>query len=155
MSEHRQSCKAMPACNRIDPATPLWRLAPTHGADGHSLADFMMLIPGLVKRPRAAQRRIEGAIREVCESFAGQVVFAEINYPINVLWVSVAAERGLTGRVAREIRRRVPEALLVGGQIAAAEGLPATRTRQRGIGRWLGAWRRRANRLLGRDSADV
>lgn len=107
---------------RIDPAVPLWRLAPTHAEDGQSLADFMMLIPGLKHRPQMVRDRVAQLIREVCESYDGQVAFADINYSINVLWVSVAAEPGLTGRVAQSIRSAVPEALLVGGQLGA---LPA------------------------------
>lgn len=118
------------------PAQPLWRLAPTRGDDGRSLADFMMLIPGLAKRPQACRDRVAAVIREVCESYGDRVAFADINYAINVLWVSVAAEPGLGGQVARSIRQKVPDALLVGGQLGAAGGLQ-TATRRRP--RW---WRR-------------
>lgn len=106
------------------PALPLWRLAPTCADDGRSLADFMMLIPGLKERPAAAREHVTRRVREVCASYGERVAFADINYAINVLWVSVAAEPGLAGEVARAIRQQVPEALLVGGQLGAVAGLP-------------------------------
>lgn len=120
---------------RVGPAVPLWRLAPTHADDGQSLADFMMLIPGLKQRPEAVRDRVAQLIREVCESYDGQVAFADINYSINVLWVSVAAEPGLAGRVAQSIRSRVPDALLVGGQLGAVSA-PIACSPRRGGGLW-------------------
>jgi len=98
-------------------------LAPTRGEDGRSLADFMMLIPGLAGRPGVCRDQVVRSIREVCESYGDQVAFADVNFAINVLWVSVVAEPGLGGRVAGSIRERVPDALLVGGQLALGGGL--------------------------------
>ena len=118
---------------RLDPAQPLWRIAPTRGDDGRCLADFMMLIPGLGGRPQSARERIANRVREVCEAYGEQVVFADINYSLNVLWVSVAAEPGLAGRVAQSIRGRVPEALLVGGQLGA---VPTSLARVERRGLW-------------------
>jgi hypothetical protein len=76
------------------------------------------------------------------------VVFADINYAINVLWVSVAAEPLLAGRVAQSIRARVPEALLIGGQLGAA-ALPVVRLDGGRGWRPLRRLVRRATRLLG------
>jgi len=123
--EHRRPA----VCGRpLVPAQPLWRLAPTRDRDGRGVADFMMLIPRLGERPAGCRERVESAVREVCESFGEQVVFADLNHAINVLWISVDAQPGLTGRVARSIRERIPEALLVGGQLGAVT-LPTTRPR--------------------------
>jgi len=132
------------------PAQPLWRLAPTRGEDGRSLADFMMLIPGLAKRPQACRDRVAAEIRGVCESYGDRVAFADINLAINVLWVSVAAEPGLGGQVARSIRRRVPDALLVGGQLGAASGLQ-TASRWRPAAWWYRLSRRASALLAGPD----
>ena len=110
---------------RVGPAQPLWRLAPTRGDDGRCLADFMMLIPGLARKPQACRERVASLIREVCESYGDRVAFADINYRINVLWVSVAADPGLGGQVARSIRQRVPDALLVGGHLGVSSALQA------------------------------
>ena len=134
---------------RLDPAQPLWRIAPTRGDDGRCLADFMMLIPGLGGRPQSARERIANRVREVCESYGEQVAFADINYSLNVLWVSVAAEPGLAGRVAQSIRGRVPEALLVGGQLGAVPA-PLARVERRGLwARLRGLSRRVSARIEG------
>ena len=65
------------------PAEPLWRLAPTRGKDGRSLADFMMLIPGLARKPQACRERVAALIREVGASYGARVAFADINYRFN------------------------------------------------------------------------
>jgi len=111
----------------IDPAEPLWRLAPTRDEDGRCLADFMMLIPRLGECPAAVRECIGGRIRDVCATFGDRVAFADLNYSLNVLWISVAAEPGLAGQVAQAIRTRVPEARLIGGQLGAVpSGLVAS-----------------------------
>ena len=119
---------------RIDPAVPLWRLSPTHADDGQSLADFMMLVPGLAGGGETARRHVTDAVRSVCEDFGDAVAFAEVNYKLNTLWVSVAAEPGLTARVASEIRQRLPDALLIGGQLGA---VPTLTLVTRGWRAWL------------------
>jgi hypothetical protein len=140
MDSEQYQRPGLTAAPKYSPAAPLWRLAPTRAEDGRCVADFMMLIPGLGRRPRIYRERVAVLVRDVCESYGRQVVFADINYAINVLWVSVAAEPGLAGQVARAIRQRVPEALLVGGQLGAVAGMPACRT-------GFAAWRRRIGRL--------
>lgn len=133
--------------NRLGAAEPLWRLAPTRRQDGRAVADFMMLIPGLGSRSNAARERVAALIREVCESYAGQVVFADVNYRLNLLWVSIDAVPGLAGQVAASIRRRVPEALLVGGHLGCIESLPIATGRHPGLWRRLRGVGRRAVRL--------
>ncbi|MBT8429036.1 MAG: hypothetical protein KJN79_03905 [Gammaproteobacteria bacterium] len=129
------------------PAEPLWRLAPTRGEDGRSLADFMMLIPGLARKPKVCRERVASLIREVCESYGDRVVFADINYAINVVWVSVAADPGLGGQVARSIRQRVPDALLVGGHLGVTSALQAAAPLRHGWWQRLRRLSRRAARL--------
>lgn len=144
---------ALSAPQRLTPAAPLWRLAPTRGSDGRALADFMMLIPGLGARPPQAREHIAMRVREVCEAYGPQVAFADINYSINVLWVSVLAEPGLAGRVAQSIRGRVPEALLIGGQLAST-AVPVARGERRHIrfGRRVRSLTRRVVLMLGGPS---
>ena len=147
MADEDAPQSGFPTGTAFGPALPLWRLVPTRSEDGRCLADFMMLIPELGSRPAAGREQVAATIREVCASYGEQVAFADINYSINVLWVSVAAEPALAGRVAQSIRSRVPEALLIGGQLGGA-ALPAAR-QAAGAGRWL-PWRRlvRRARLL-------
>ncbi|MCB1802369.1 MAG: hypothetical protein KDI82_11830 [Gammaproteobacteria bacterium] len=126
MQETERTNPLRPA-RRVDPATALWRLAPTRAGDGRSVADFMMLIPGLGACPQTVRDQVADRIRAVCAGYGEQVVFADVNYAINVLWVSVIAEPGLTGRVAQSIRAEVPQALLVGGQLGAVNGALSAR----------------------------
>lgn len=140
MSDADQATSAPAPTPRLTPGQPLWQLAPARDRDGRSLADFMMLIPGLSSRSMACREQVTQAIRDVCASFGEQVAFANVDYSINVLWVSVAAEPGLSGSVARSIRQRVPEALLVGGQLGQTRALQAAPAQGYG-------WWRRIRRL--------
>lgn len=128
--------QSLPVSTMLGPAAPLWRLAPTRDGDGRCLADFMMLIPGLGASPDCYRDHVAMAVRGVCESFGKQVAFADINYAINVLWISLDAEPGLGARVAAAIRDQVPQALLVGGQLAVQD------TRMTAVRREPGVWQR-------------
>jgi hypothetical protein len=139
MASHKTDRAAVPF-SELRPAMPLWRVAPTRGNDGRGVADFMMLIPRLAQRSTAERGHVEQAVREVCESYQGQVVFADINYRINVLWISTEPVPGLAQRVARSVRDRVPDALLVGGQLGAAT---ACAVADNGRSRWRN-WLRKA-----------
>lgn len=119
MSDCRPRHPVSDGVGPINPAEPLWRLAPTRDEDGQSLADFMMLIPHLGECPAAVRECIGERIRDVCATFGERVAFADLNYSLNVPWISVAAEPGLAGKVAQAIRARVPEARLIGGQLGA------------------------------------
>ena len=153
MHKDKRSTGALHAHCPLSPAPPLWRLAPTRAHDGRCLADFMLWIPRLGDRPEPSRERIAQMIREVCESYGEQVAFADLNYAINVLWVSVAAEPGLAGRVAQSIRGRVPDALLVGGQLGAVALPPATVKSDHSVLRWgLRRLSRRARLLLERPA---
>ncbi len=92
--------------------TPLYDRVPRSGSDGRALGDFMMLLPGLRDASPARLREKAAAIEAVLCRFPG-VVFAELNVPLNLLWVSLVPEFGLSVRVAATIRERVPEALLI------------------------------------------
>jgi hypothetical protein len=95
-----------------EPCLPLWQLAPTRDHDGIRLTDFMMLIPRLRCRPSA---EIERASRDIQAVLAlhPEVVFADLNLKLNLLWVSLRPRSGAISELAAAIRLRVPEALLV------------------------------------------
>jgi hypothetical protein len=85
---------------------------PTRGPDGKPLSDFMMLFPGLRdSAPGFIKDRVAG-IQAILNRYP-EVVFADLNIPINVLWVSLSPKIGLIGVIAEEIKQRIPEALLV------------------------------------------
>lgn len=94
------------------PGLPLWQVAPTRDVAGRRLTDFMMLIPRLRSRPRA---EIERASRDIQAVLAlhQDVVFADLNLKLNLLWVSLRPRQGAISELAAAIRLRVPEAVLV------------------------------------------
>jgi hypothetical protein len=96
----------------MSPGVPLWQLAPTRDVNGHLLTDFMMLIPRLRTRP---VREIERASREIQAVLAlhPDVVFADLNLKLNLLWVSLHPRQGAISELAAAIRLRIPEAVLV------------------------------------------
>jgi hypothetical protein len=102
----------------------LWQRAPARGDDGRLLGDFMMLIPGLGRRPAAQVEAIVAELHAVFGYYRDFVVFADLNLKLNVLWVSVKPSPGITLELAAAVKHRVPEALLVANK---AEVLAADR----------------------------
>lgn len=94
------------------PGLPLRQVAPTRDSSGRRLADFMMLIPRLRNRPPVG---IERAARDIQAVLAlhRDVVFADLNLKLNLLWVSLRPRTGAIGELVAAIRLRVPEAVLV------------------------------------------
>ena len=92
---------------------PLYKRLPTHDENGNFLSDFMMLIPGLKHRP---ERHFKSCLATLQAVLGGHkdVVFADLNAPLNLLWVSVKTRHGVINELAAEIRLRIPEAKLVG-----------------------------------------
>ncbi len=101
-----------PSTPELHEPEPLYRRAPSRDEDGRPLSDFMMLIPGLRDLPQAAFRDRVAGIQAILGDHPG-VVFADLNVPINVLWVSIRPEIGLISSLASAIQDRIPEALLV------------------------------------------
>ena len=100
----------------IEPGTPLWQIVPTRDADGHPLADFMMIIPGLRSRPEHVINATINKIQTVLERCL-DVVFVNLNLKTNVLWVSANCRQGIISELATSIRQQIPEALLVAWQM--------------------------------------
>jgi hypothetical protein len=94
------------------PSLPLWQVAPTRDSAGRRLTDFMMLIPRLRSRPPAEIERASREIQTVL-SLHQDVVFADLNLKLNLLWVSLRPSPGAISELAAAIRLRVPEAVLV------------------------------------------
>lgn len=97
------------------PGQPLWRIVPTRDEDGHLLTDFMMLIPRLKEKSSGEVERTSGYIRSVL-TLHSEVVFADLNLALNLLWVSLRPKRGAMSEIAAAIRVLVPEAVLVANQ---------------------------------------
>jgi len=97
------------------PGQPLWRIVPTRDENGRLLTDFMMLIPRLKEKSAGEVERTSGYIRSVL-TLHSEVVFADLNLALNLLWVSLRPTRGAMAEITTAIRVLVPEAILVANQ---------------------------------------
>jgi hypothetical protein len=95
-----------------EPGLPLWQVAPTHDSSGQRLTDFMMLIPRLRSRPPIEIERVALRIQSILSRHQ-DVVFADLNLKLNLLWVSLRPRHGAISELAAAIRLNVPEAVLV------------------------------------------
>jgi hypothetical protein len=106
------------AASLVRPGEPLWRVVPTRDAEGLRLTDFMMLIPHLKEKPATEVERTSGHIRKVL-TLHSEVVFADLNLALNLLWVSLRPKHGAMSEIVAAIRLLVPEAVLVANQAQA------------------------------------
>jgi hypothetical protein len=112
MKLSRREGSSLKAGLEIQPGLPLWKVVPTRDDQGERLCDFMMFIPQLRTRQKLYIRHAQTHIAEVLSRY-GEVVFANINLELNVLWVSYRYRQGLMLEIVNLIRARVPEAVLV------------------------------------------
>lgn len=129
---------------------PLYKRLPTHDEDGNFLCDFMMLIPGL-RSLSGSNFQARLAILHAVLAGHEDVVFADLNTPLNLLWVSVRARHGVIGELAAEIRFRIPEARLVGHTLSG-EQLSRSATRSGGKRRGV-SWIKSAIRIGAKKNA--
>lgn len=95
------------------PAEPLRKRAPAFDEHGKALSDFMMLFPGLVKKPQHHIQATVEHIQKVFAQFDQVVVFAELNLKLSLLWISVKPIPGIRFQIAEALRAVIPEARLV------------------------------------------
>ncbi len=92
---------------------PLYERVPTRDESGKRLSDFMMLFPGLRDRPAHQLTETLVCMQTVLGRYA-DVVFADLNMRLNLLWVSVRPRPGVILEIAGALKDLMPEALLVG-----------------------------------------
>ncbi len=97
----------------IQHSEPLWKRAPTRDNSGKPYADFMMIIPGLRNFEASRLNDIINRMGAVLQHFENDIIFADLNLKINVLWVTVQPHPGLSTEIASLIHHAVPEAKLV------------------------------------------
>ena len=93
---------------------PLYERAPTLDENGKPYADFMMLIPKLNRAAPLELKQKMAAIQAALLAHP-EIVFADLNMRINVLWVSFRPGRGLIEQIALDVQQGVPEAKLITG----------------------------------------
>ena len=97
---------------------PLYDRVPSRDENGKPYSDFMLLIPKLNKASMPELKSKMAALQAVLGSHP-EVVFADLNMKINLLWVSFKPKIGLIEQIALEIQARVPEAKLISGEFGA------------------------------------
>ncbi len=103
--------------SELSPADPLWKRVPLKNEEGKNLSDFMMIIPRLKHQSAGRIISVINDIEQVLRFYEKQVVFADLNLNLNVLWVSVQPVAGICLEVAAAIHHRVPEAKLVASKL--------------------------------------
>ncbi|OYY94627.1 MAG: hypothetical protein B7Y41_06690 [Hydrogenophilales bacterium 28-61-23] len=92
---------------------PLWKLAPTRDSEGRAYTDFMLLAPGLKKRPAHEIECLMHIIQGVLSRFDAWVVFADFNLKLNVLWISLKYCPGIMSEIVVALRNAAPELKLI------------------------------------------
>ena len=92
---------------------PLWKRAPTRDNTGKPYADFMMVIPGLRKFESSRLNDIINKMGAVLKHYENDIILADLNLKMNVLWVTIQPHIGLSTEIAALIHHAVPEAKLV------------------------------------------
>ncbi len=97
----------------IQHAEPLWKRAPTRDPEGKPYSDFMMIVPGLRNFESSRLRNIINKMEAVLKLFEKDIIVADLNLKINVLWVTIQPRLGLSTEMAALLHHAVPEAKLV------------------------------------------
>lgn len=108
----REAC-ALRQAIKLHGNKPLYARVPTHDDQGRSLNDFMMIFPGLRDLPEVQLRekiKLMAAILSRCD----EVVYVDLNLPLNLLWVSLRQKPGLVLDLSTGIKASFPESMLVG-----------------------------------------
>lgn len=92
---------------------PLWKRVPTRDVTGKPYSDFMMLIPGLRNFEPPHLHDIISKMELVLKNYEKDIVLADLNLKLNVLWVTVQPHIGLTAEIAALLHHVIPEAKLV------------------------------------------
>ena len=98
----------------IEPAEPLWKIAPTRDEDGNRVSDLLMIIPKLKTKPNHHIQKTLSEIELALKQFSTLVLFANVDMKLNTLWVSFKAQPGLFLEIASALKLSVPEAVIVG-----------------------------------------
>ncbi len=120
-------------------STPLWKRVPSQDADGSLLSDFMILIPGLSRHHDLKQQQVCDELQQVLSRYDEQVVFAEMNLKLSLLWVSLKPVPGLLLELVAAIQQQLPEAVLIANQAEVQLAANHRATRRQ---RWGVVWRR-------------
>ena len=98
----------------IEPAEPLWKIAPTRDEEGNRTSDLLMIIPKLKTRPKQHIQNTLSEINAALNQFKHLILFVNVDMKLNTLWVSFKAKPGLFAEITTALKLHVPEAMVVG-----------------------------------------
>ena len=98
----------------INPAEPLWKLAPTRDENGGPVSDLLMIIPKLKTKPEIYIKDTLANIDFALKQYSNEILFANVDMKLNTLWVSFKAVPGVYADLVSTLKKNVPEAVLVG-----------------------------------------
>ncbi len=101
----------------INPAEPLWRIAPTRDKAGNRTSDLLMIIPRLKSKPRHHIQRTLSEIEIALTPFRQLILLVNVDMKLNTLWISFQTQPGLFAKIISAVKLHVPEAVLVGETI--------------------------------------
>ncbi|HFD81000.1 MAG TPA: hypothetical protein ENK05_11515 [Gammaproteobacteria bacterium] len=97
----------------VEASEPLRKRAPVVDENGDALTDFMVLFPGLSKKPGASIEQTTREIHRILGYYSDSVVFAELNLELSLLWISARPVSGVSFEIAEALRQSIPDARLV------------------------------------------
>ncbi len=97
----------------LSPNTPLWQRVPTKDESGKYLGDFMMIIPKLKIASPEHQKYTLDALNCVLNRYQETIVFADLNFKMNLLWISIRPVHGIIAEISAAIIESVPEAKII------------------------------------------
>ena len=112
MSLEKRSSNSLKCSLEILRNEPLHERVPTHDEEGNALGDFMMLFPGLRDLAEVNLRSRVDILADILSQYR-EVVFVDLNVPLNLLWVSIKYKPGLVLELSTYVKMRIPEAKLV------------------------------------------
>ena len=98
----------------LNPAEPLWKLAPTRDEDGGPVSDVLMIIPKLKTRSELYIKDTLANIEFSLKQYSDEILFANVDMKLNTLWVSFKAVPGVYAEIVNTLKSNIPEAVLVG-----------------------------------------
>jgi hypothetical protein len=100
----------------VESHQPLYQRAPARDESGRPVSDFMVLIPGLRERPQHEFAEMLLRLQAILATFR-EVMFVDLNVPLNLLWVSVRPRPGVILDLFGAVKFHIPEAKLVGHRL--------------------------------------
>ena len=96
-----------------EPAIPLWKRVPTRTDAGELASDFIMILSGIKQLGLTQKQLVYDKLYQVLKTYAADILLAEVNTHMNILWISHKPRPGLGTEIATMVHHHVPQAKLI------------------------------------------